>query len=155
MGRKINKQKQIQFSSVTQSCPTLCNPMDCSMPGLPVHHQLPELIQTHIHWVGDAIQPSHPLSAPSPPTFSLSQHQGLFQWISSLHQVAKILEFQLQHQSFQRLFRTDQILQKSSSSRGISPVLCVTKSRIKSNGQKFISAQYNNIRLTFLTFRGI
>ena len=71
------------------------------MPGLPVHHQLPELAQTHAHGVGDAIQPSHPLSAPSPPTFKLSQHQGLFKGVSSLHQVAKVLEFQLQHQSFQ------------------------------------------------------
>ena len=68
---------QIQFSSVTQSCPTLCNPMDCSMPGLPVHHQLPEFTQTHAHQIGDAIQPSHPLSPPSPPAFNLSQHQGL------------------------------------------------------------------------------
>ena len=68
-----------QFSSVTQSCPTLCDPMDCSTPGLPVHHQLPEFTQTHVHWVSDAIQPSHTLSSPSPPTFNLSQHQGLFQ----------------------------------------------------------------------------
>ena len=81
--------------------------MDCSMTGLPVHHQLPELAQTHIHWVGDAIQPTHPLLSPSPPTFNLSQHQGLSKWVSSLHQVAKVLEFQLQHQSFQRIFRTD------------------------------------------------
>ena len=81
--------------------------MDCSMPGLPVHHQLPEFIQTHVHWVSDAIQPSHPPSSPSPCTFNLSQHQGLFQWVSSSHQVAKVLEFQLQHQSFQWIFRTD------------------------------------------------
>ena len=66
---------------------------DCSVPGLPVHHQLPELTQTHVLWIGDAIQPSHPLSSPSPPAFNLSQHQGLFQWVSSLHQVAKVLEF--------------------------------------------------------------
>ena len=72
-----------QFSSVTQSCPTLCDPTDSSMPGLPVHHQLPEFTQTHVHWVGDAIQPSNLLSSPSPPTFNLSQHQGLFQWVSS------------------------------------------------------------------------
>ena len=96
-----------QFSSVTQSCLTLCDPMDFSMPGLPVHHQLLGLTHTHVHWIGDAIQPSHPLSPPSPPAFSLSQHQGLFQWVSSLHQVAKGLEFQLQHQSFQWIFRTD------------------------------------------------
>ena len=84
-----------QFSSVAQSCPTLCNPMDCSTPGLPVHHQLLEFTQTHVYWVGDAIQPSHPLSSPSPPPFNLSQHQGLFKWVSSSHQVAKVLEFQL------------------------------------------------------------
>ena len=82
---------QHQFSSVTQLCLTLCDPMDCSMPGLPVHHQLPEFTQAHVHWVTDAIQPSHPLSSPCPPAFSLSQHQGLFQWVSSLHQVAKVL----------------------------------------------------------------
>ena len=85
----------IQFSSVSQSCPTLCDPMNHSMPGLPVHHQLPEFTQTHIHWVGDAIQPSHPLSSPSLPALSLSQHQGLLKWVSSSYQVAKILEFQL------------------------------------------------------------
>ena len=90
-----------QFSSVTQSCPTLCDPMNHSMPGLPVHHQIPEFTQTHVHQVGDAIQPSHPLSSPSPPALSLSQHQGLFQWVNSSHQVARVLEFQLQHQSFQ------------------------------------------------------
>ena len=80
--------------------------MDCSMPGFPVHHQLPELGQTHVHQVGDAIQQSHPLSSPSPPARNLSQHQSLFKWVSSLHQVAKVLELQLQHQSFQWLFRT-------------------------------------------------
>ena len=78
-----------------------------STPGLPVHHQLPEFTQTHVHRIGDAIQPSHPLSSPSPPAFNLSQHQGLFQWVSSSHQVAKVLEFQLQHQSFQWTPRTD------------------------------------------------
>ena len=82
-------------------------PMDCCMPGLPVHCQLPEFTQTHVHWVGDAIQPSHPLSSPSPLTFSLSQYQGLFKWVSSSHQVAKVLEFQLQNQSFQWIFGTD------------------------------------------------
>ena len=85
----------------------LCNPMDCSMPGLPVHHQLPEFTQIHVHWVGDAIQPSHSLLSLSPPTFNLSQRQSFFKWVSTLNQVAKILEFQLQHQSFQRIFRTD------------------------------------------------
>ena len=85
----------------------LCDPTDCSTPGLPVHRQLPELTQTHVHWVGDAIQSSHPLSSPSPSAFKLSQHQGLFQWVSSSHLVAKVLELQLQYQSFQRIFRTD------------------------------------------------
>ena len=86
----------VQFSSVAQSCPTIFDPMDCSTPGLPVHHQLPEFTQTHLHWVGDAIQPSHPLLSSSPPAFNLSHHQGLFKWISSSHQVAKVLKFQLQ-----------------------------------------------------------
>ena len=85
----------VQFSSVTQSCPTFCDPMNRSMPGLPVHHQLPEFTQTRIHWVSDAIQPSHPLSSPSPPAPNPSQHQSLFQWVNSLHEVAKVLEFQL------------------------------------------------------------
>ena len=96
-----------QFSSFAHSCPTLCDPMDCSTPGLPVYHQLPEFTQTHVHWVSDAIQPSHPLSYPSPPAFDLSQHQSLFKWVSSSYQVAKVLEFQLQHQSFQWTPRTD------------------------------------------------
>ena len=98
---------RIHFSSVAQLCLTLFDPMDCSMPCLPVHQQLPEFTQTCVHLVGDAIQPSHPLSSPSPPAFSLSQSQGLFQWVSSSHQMAKVLEFQLQHQSFQWIFRTD------------------------------------------------
>ena len=89
------KIQSVQFSSVTQSCPTLCNPMDCNMPGLPVHHQLLEFIQTHVHRVSEAIQPSHPLSSTSPPAFNLSHHQSLFQWVSSLHEMAKVLEFQL------------------------------------------------------------
>ena len=97
----------IQFSSVAQSCPTVCDPMDCSRPGLPVHHQLPEFTQTHVHRVDDSIQPSHPLSSPSPPALNLSQHQGLFKWVSSSHQVPEVLEFQLQHQSYQWIFRTD------------------------------------------------
>ena len=85
----------MKFSSVAQSCPTLCYPMNHSTPVLPVHHQLPECTQTHVHWVSDAIQPSHPLLSPSPPALNLSQHQGLFKWVSSSHQVAKVLEFQL------------------------------------------------------------
>ena len=88
-----------QLSSVTLPCPTLCDPMNCSTPGLPVHHQLLEFTQTHVHWVSDANQSSHPLSSPSPPALSFSQHQSLFKWVSSSHQVAKVLEFQLQHQS--------------------------------------------------------
>jgi len=89
----------VQFSSVAQSCPTLCDPMNHSTPGLPVHHQLPESTQTRVHWVSDTIQPSHPLSSASP-AFSLCQHQDLFKWVSSSYQVAEVLEFQLQHQSF-------------------------------------------------------
>ena len=87
--------KNNQFSSVAQSCPTLWNPMNLSTPGLPIHHQLPEFTQTHVHRVGDAIQSSHPLSSPSPPALNLSQHQGLFKCASSSYQVAKVLQFQL------------------------------------------------------------
>ena len=96
----------ILFSSVAQLCPTLYDPMNRSTPGLPVQHQLLEFTQTHVHWVGDAIQPSHPLLSPSP-TLNLCSHQGLFKWVSSLHQVAKVLEFQLQCQFFQWTPRTD------------------------------------------------
>ena len=100
----------VQFSSF--SCVRLFDPMNRSTPGFPVHHQLPESTQTHVHWVGDAIQPSHPLPSPSPPALNLSKHQGLFKWVSSSHKVAKILEFQLQHQSIHEYiglisFRTD------------------------------------------------
>ena len=87
--------------SVTKLYPSLCNPMDCSTPGFPVLHHLPEFAQTRVHQVSDAIQPSHPLLPPSPPTCNLSQRQSLFQSVRSLHQVANVLEFQLQHQSFQ------------------------------------------------------
>ena len=97
---------EVQFSSVAQSCPTLWDPVNRSTPDLPVYHQLPESTQTHVHRVGDAIQPSYSLSSPSPPDLNHSQHQGLFKWVSSSHQVAKVLEFQLQHQSFQRTPRT-------------------------------------------------
>ena len=90
----------IQFSSVTLSWQILWDPMDCSTPGLPVHHQLPEFTQTHVHWVGDAIQPSHPLSSPSPPTFNLSQHQGLFHWVGSLHPVVKYWSFSFSISAF-------------------------------------------------------
>ena len=94
----------VQFS---HSVVSLCDPMNRNTPGLPVHHQLPESTQTHVHCVGDAIQPSHPLSSPSSPAFNLSEHQGLFKWVSSPHQVAKVLEFQLQHQPLQWTSRTD------------------------------------------------
>ena len=106
---KIKWTKKIQqFSSVQSfSCAQLCDPMDCSTPDFPVLHQLLEVAQTHVHRVGDAIQPSYLLSSPSSPSFNPSQHQGLFQGVSSSHQVAKVLEFQLQHQSFQWIFRTD------------------------------------------------
>ena len=97
----------IQFSSVAQSCPTLCDPMNLSMPGLPVHHQLLESTQTHVHWVSDAIQPSHPLLSPSPPSLNLSQHQGLFQMSQLFSSGGQRLEFHLQHQSFQRRPRID------------------------------------------------
>ena len=105
----------VQFSSVPQLCATFCDLMGCSMPGFPVHHQLPEFALTHVHWAGDAIQPSHPLSSPSPPAFNLSQHHGLFRWVSSSHQVAQVLEFQLQHQSFQWLFNFVSVLSVQQS----------------------------------------
>ena len=104
---KYNLREGNQFSSISQSCQTLYDTTDYSTPGFPVHQQLLELAQILVHWVSDAIQPSHPLSSPFPCAFNLSQNQGLFQWVSSSHQVAKVLEFQLQHQSFQWTFRTD------------------------------------------------
>ena len=117
-----------QFSSVVQSCPTLCDPVDCSMPRFPVHHQLPEPTQTHVDHISDAIQPSHPLLSPSPPACNLTQHQSLFQWVGSLHQEAQVLEFQLQHQSFQWIsglisFRIDWFdLLDSRNSQESSPI---------------------------------
>ena len=119
----------VYFSSVAQFCLTVCDPMDCNMPDFPVSHQLLELTQTHVHWVSDTIQPFHPLSSPSL-SFSLSQHQGLFKWVSSWHQVAKVLEFQLQHHSFQWIFRTDFFLGLidwiSLQSKGLSRVFSNT-----------------------------
>ena len=97
--------------SVAKSCLTLCDPMDCIMPGFPVHHYLPEFAQTHVHWISDAIQSSHPLLSPSPSAFNLSQRQGLFQWVGSLHQVTKVLELQLQHLLFLSLCIFIQVLQ--------------------------------------------
>ena len=101
------KDSSVQFSSVAQSCPTLCDPMNRSTPRLPVHHRLPEFTQTRVHRVSDAIQPSHPWSSPSSSAPNPSQHQSLFQWVNSLHEVAKALEFQLYHHSFQRNTRVD------------------------------------------------
>ena len=130
---RTNTQKRCpfnyQFSSVAQSCPTLCDPMNHSTPGLPVHHQLLEFTQIHVHQVSDTIQPSHPLLSPSPPAPSPSQHQSLFQWVNSLQEVAKVLEFQLQHHSFQRNPRAD-LLQNglwiSLQSKGLSRVFTTT-----------------------------
>ena len=100
-------ENSVKFSLVAQSCPTLCDPMNRSTPGLPVHHQLLEFTQTHVHRVSDAIQPSHPLSSPSPPAPNPSQPQCLFQWVNSSHEVDKVLEFQVYHHSFQRNPRVD------------------------------------------------
>ena len=103
--QKCGPNYTVHFSLVVHSCQTFCDPMDCSMPGLPVHHQLQDPTQTH--WIGDAIQPSHPLSSPSSPAPNPSQHQYIFKWVSSSHQVAKALELQLQHQSSEWTLRTD------------------------------------------------
>ena len=103
----ISAQWSDQFSSVFQSCPTLCDPINHSTPGIPVPHQLPQSTQTHVYRVGEAIRPSYPLSSPSPLAPNPSQHQGVFQWVSSSHEVAKELELQLQYQSFQWTPRTD------------------------------------------------
>ena len=127
----------LRFTSAQFNCLVMSDygPVDCSMPGFPVHHQLPELTQTHVHWVGEAIQPSHPLSSASLPALNLSQHQGLFKWVSSSHQVVKILEFQLQHQSFQWIFRTDFSLQSKGLSR-VFPNTTVQK-------HQFFGAQFS------------
>ena len=141
----LRSSRSPQFSSVTQSCPTLGDPMNCSRPGLPVHHQLPESTQTHVHRVSDAIQPSHPLSSPSPPALNLSQHLGLFQWLNSLHEVAKVLEFQVQHQSFQWTPRTD-LLQDGLVGSPCSPrdsQESSPMSQFKSNNSYFLSFLYS------------
>ena len=106
-GHISGQHRLVRFSAVAQLCPALCDLRDCSMPGFSVLRYLPEFAQTHVQWVGDAIQPSHPLSPPAPPAFNLSQHQGLYQWVGFLHQVAQVLELQLQHQSFQWVFTVD------------------------------------------------
>ena len=110
----VEKRTVLEEDTPNRRCPVqsvsrvqLCDSLDYSMPGFPVHHQLPEFAQTHIHRVSDSIQPSHILSSPSPPAFNLWQHQGLFHWVSSSHQVAKVLELQPEHQSFRWIFRTD------------------------------------------------
>ena len=126
----MNQYIKVQFSSVAQSCPILCDPMNRSTPGLPVHHQFLEFTQTHIHRVSDAIQPSHPLSSPSPPAPKPSQYQSLFQWVSFSNEVARVLEFQLQHHWLQRNPRAD-LLQNGlvgspCSPRGLSRVFSNT-----------------------------
>ena len=132
----------VQFSTVSKSCPTLWDPMDCSTPGLPVCCQLAECTQTHVHWVGDAIQPSHTLSPPSHSAFNLSQHRGLFQWVSSSHQLAKVLEFQLQHQSFQWIFRTDFLEDELAGSP------CSPRESLESSP----TPQFKNINSSVLSF---
>ena len=131
-----------QFSSAAQLRLTLCDPMNHNMPGLPVHHQLLEFTQTHAHRVGDAILPSHLLSPPSPPTFNLSQHQGLFQWVNSSHEVAKVLEFQLQHQSFQWIPRAD-LLQDGLVGTPCSP---------RDSQESSLTPQFKSIKFSALSF---
>ena len=104
---RLQDQSSVQLSSFTQSCPALCDPMNRSTTGLPVHHQFPEFTQTHVHRAGNTIQSSHPLSSPSPPAPNPSQHQSLSQWVNTPHEVAKVLDFQLSHHSFQRTPRAD------------------------------------------------
>ena len=137
---KIIEPWNIQFSSVAQSCLTLCDPMNHSTPGLAVHHQLPEFSQTHVHRVSDAIQPSHPLSSPSPPAPNSSQHHGVFQWVNSSHEVAKVLEFQLQ--SFQWTPRTD-LLQNGLVGSPCSP---------KDSQESSSTPQFKSINSSALSF---
>ena len=133
----------VLFCSVAKSCLTLCDPLGGSMPGFPVLHHLLEFTPIHVHWVGNAIQPFHPLLSPSPPDFNLSQHQGLFQWVSSSHQVAKVLEFQLQRQSFQWIFRTDFL------SGGLVESLCCTRNSQESSPPQ--SKSINSLCSAFFT----
>ena len=138
----MDKEDVVQFNSVAQSCPTLCDPMNHSTPGLPVHHQHAESTHTHVHWVGDAIQPSHPLPSPFPPALTLSQHQGLFQWVNPSHEVAKVLELQLQHQSFQWTPRTD-LLQDGLVGSPCSP---------RDSQESSPTPQFKNINSLVLSF---
>ena len=143
----------VQFRSVAQSCLTLWDSVDCSTPGHPVHHQLLEFTQTHVHWVGDAIQPSHPLSSPSPPAFNLSQHQGLFKWVSSSHQVDKVMEFQLQHQSFQWIglisFRMDWLFGSPCSPRDSQESFPTSQFKsINSLALSFLLVQLSHLYMT-------
>ena len=127
---KRNVHNSVQCNSVTQSCVTLCDPMDCNTLGFSVHHQHPELAQTHVHWVGDAIQPFHLLSSPSPPAFNLSQHQGLFKWVSSSHHVAKAIGSSASASvlpvNIQDLFPLGLTGWISLQSKGLSVVLSIT-----------------------------
>ena len=141
-GESKQVQEQWTINSVTQLCPALCDPMDCSTPSFPVHHQLPEPTQTHVHWVSDAIQPPHPLLSPSSPALNLSQNQGLFQWVSSSHQVDKLLEFQLQHQSFQWIFRTN----------FLEEWLVWSLCHARDSQESFPTPQFKNINSSVLSF---
>ena len=132
----------VQFSSVIQSCPTLCGPMNCITQGLSVHHHLPEFTQTHVHRVSDVIQPSHPRSSPSPPAPNPSQHQRLFQWVNSCHEVAKVLELQPQHHSFQRTPRAD-LLQNGLVGSPCSP---------RDSQESSPTPQFKNINSSALSF---
>ena len=134
--------KLLHFSSVAQSCPTLHDPMNRSTPGLPVYHQLPEFTQTHVRRVSDAIQPSHPLSSPSPPAPNPSQHPSLFQWLNSSHEVAKVLEFQLQHHSLQRNPRAD-LLQNGLVGSPCSP---------RDSQESSLTPQFKSINSSVLSF---
>ena len=133
----------VQFSSVAQSCLTLCDPMYCSTSGLPVYHQLPEFTQIHVHRVSDAIQPSHPLSSPSPPASNPSHHQSLFQLVNSSHDMAKVLEFQLEHHSFQRNPRAD-LLQNGLVGSPCSPRTLKSLLQHHSKKHQFFGAQLSS-----------
>ena len=142
-----NRSSSVQFKSVTQLCPTLFDPMDCSTPAFPVYHQLPEFTQTHVHWVSDAFQPSHPLLPPPPLALNPSQHQDVFKWVGSLHQVAKVLELEFSispSNEFSGLisFRIDCLI--SLKSKGLSTVFFNTTVQ----KQPFFGAQLYGLNLT-------